>query len=59
MIRIKIILFLLIMFGFSYILERITKDKFQNNLRLKIITFSTIVSSFGFVLGFIIFYLLS
>jgi len=47
------------MFGFSYILERITKDKFQNNFRLKIITFSTIVSSFGFVLGFIIFYLLS
>jgi len=59
MIRYKIVLFFLIMIGIAYILERITRNKFNNNPRLKFIFFSSIISSTAFLVGFIVFYLLS
>jgi len=59
MIKLKIILFLAIMLGISYILDRITKNKFDNRNRLKFLIFSTILSTSAFLVAFILFYLLS
>ncbi len=59
MIRYKIILFFLIMIGISYLLERITRDKFENRPRLKFIIFSSLVATIAFIIGFILFYLVS
>jgi|MDSW01.1.fsa_nt_gb hypothetical protein len=56
---IKIILFIAIMLGISYILDRITKNKFDNRNRLKLLIFSTILSTSAFLVAFILFYLLS
>lgn len=59
MIKLKIILFIAIMLGISYILDRITKNKFDNRNRLKLLIFSTILSTSAFLVAFILFYLLS
>ncbi|MAU24359.1 MAG: hypothetical protein CL706_02970 [Chloroflexi bacterium] len=59
MIRYKIILFFLIMIGISYLLERITRNKFENKPKFKFIIFSSVIATLGFIIGFIIFYLLS
>ena len=59
MIRYKIILFFLIMIGISYLLERITRNKFENKPKFKFIIFSSGIAKLGFIIGFIIFYLLS
>ena len=59
MIRYKIILFFLIMIGISYLLERITRNKFENKPKFKFIIFSSLIAKLGFIIGFIIFYLLS
>ena len=59
MIKLKIILFVLIMVGITYILDQITRNKFDNKKRLGIIFFSTILSSSGFLIAFILFYLIS
>lgn len=59
MVRYKIILFFLIMIGISYLLEKVTRNKFENRQRLKFVIFSSLVASFAFIIGFVLFYLVS
>jgi hypothetical protein len=59
MVRYKIVLFFLIMIGISYLLEKVTRNKFENRQRLKFVIFSSLVASFAFIIGFVLFYLVS
>jgi hypothetical protein len=47
------------MLGISFILDRITRNKLENKKRLRMIIFSTILSSTAFLTAFILFYLIS
>ncbi|MCH2673710.1 MAG: hypothetical protein MK083_04485 [Dehalococcoidia bacterium] len=59
MLRIKIILFILIIAGISFILDRLTKSKFEDNKGLRYFIFSTVMSGTIFITAFTLFYLIS
>jgi|ETNmetMinimDraft_23_1059889.scaffolds.fasta_scaffold250065_1 hypothetical protein len=59
MIRYKILVFILVMIGVFFILDRMIGNKLDSHIKIKFFTYASIVSLAGFVLGFVLFYLLS
>jgi len=47
------------MIGISYLLEKITRNKFENRKKLRFILLSSLIATIAFIIGFIIFYLIS
>ena len=59
MIRYKILVFILVMIGVFFILDRMIGNKLDSHIKIKYFTYASIMSLAGFVLGFVLFYLLS
>ena len=59
MIRYKILVFILVMIGVFFILDRMIGNKLDSHIKIKYFTYASIMSLAGFVLGFFLFYLLS
>ncbi len=59
MIKFKILVFILVMIGLFFILERTIGNKLDSHFKIKYFTYVSIMSLAGFVLGFVLFYLLS
>jgi len=47
------------MLGISYILDRLTRSKFDDKKSLRFIFFSTVLSSSALIIAFVLFYLIS
>ncbi len=59
MIRYKILVFILVMIGVFFILDRTIGNKLDSHFKIKYFIYASIMSLTGFVLGFVLFYLLS
>ena len=59
MIRFKILVFILVMIGVFFIFERTVGNKLDSHFKIKYFTYVSTMSLVGFVLGFVLFYLLS
>ena len=59
MIRYKILVFILVMIGVFFILDRMIGNKLDSYIKIKYFTYASIMSLAGFVIGFVLFYLLS